>query len=103
MYAVVATGGKQYRVNEGDRVRVEKLGGEAGSKVVLDKVLMVGDGENSKIGAPMLNGAKVEAEIVDQGRGKKIVVFKFKKRKKYRKKQGHRQSFTELRITKITA
>ena len=103
MYAVVATGGKQYRVNEGDRVRVEKLGGEAGAKVVLDKVLMVGDGENSKIGAPMLNGAKVEAEIVDQGRGKKIVVFKFKKRKKYRKKQGHRQSFTELRITKITA
>ncbi|MBN2804791.1 MAG: 50S ribosomal protein L21 [Deltaproteobacteria bacterium] len=103
MYAVVATGGKQYRVNEGDRVKVEKLVGDSGAKVVLDQVLMLGDGEKSKIGAPLLAGAKVEAEIVDQGRGKKIVVFKFKKRKKYRKKQGHRQSFTELRITKITA
>jgi large subunit ribosomal protein L21 len=103
MYAVVATGGKQYRVNEGDRVKVEKITGDSGAKVVLDQVLMLGDGEKSKIGAPLLAGAKVEAEIVDQGRGKKIVVFKFKKRKKYRKKQGHRQSFTELRITKITA
>ena len=103
MYAVVATGGKQYRVNEGDRVQVEKLDGDSGAKVILDEVLMIGDGEKSKIGAPMVKGAKVEAEIVTQDRAKKIVVFKFKKRKKYRKKQGHRQSFTELLITKIKA
>ena len=101
MYAVVATGGKQYRVNEGDKIRVEKLGGDAGSKVVLDQVLMLGDGEKSKIGSPVLKGAKVEAEILEQGRDKKIVVFKYKKRKKYRRKNGHRQAFTELRIKKI--
>ncbi|MBN2344502.1 MAG: 50S ribosomal protein L21 [Deltaproteobacteria bacterium] len=102
MYAVIATGGKQYRVSEGDKVRVEKLAGDAGAKVVLDNVLMLGDGEKSKVGAPVVKGAKVEAEIVEQGRDKKIVVFKFKKRKAYRKKQGHRQSFTDLRITKIS-
>ena len=101
MYAVVATGGKQYRVNEGDTVRVEKLKGDAGAKVVLDQVLMLGEGEKSKVGAPVLKGAKVEAEILGQGRGKKILVFKYKKRKNIRKKQGHRQDFTELRIMKI--
>ena len=103
MYAVVATGGKQYRVNEGDRVQVEKINGDSGASVVLEEVLMIGDGEKSKIGAPLVKGAKVEAKIVTQDRAKKIVVFKFKKRKKYRKKQGHRQSFTELLITKIKA
>lgn len=101
MYAVIATGGKQYRVSEGDKVRVEKLSGDAGAKIVLDNVLMLGDGDKSKVGAPVVKGAKVEAEIIGQGRDKKIVVFKFKKRKGYRKKQGHRQSFTDLRITKI--
>lgn len=102
MYAVIATGGKQYRVSEGDKVRVEKLSGDAGAKVVLDDVLMLGEGAKSQLGAPMVKGAKVEAEIIEQGRDKKIVVFKFKKRKGYRKKQGHRQSFTDLRITKIS-
>lgn len=102
MYAVIATGGKQYRVSEGDKVRVEKLNGDAGAKVVLDNVLMLGDGDKSQIGAPVVQGAKVEAEIIEQGRDKKVVVFKYKKRKQYRKKQGHRQSFTDLRITKIT-
>jgi len=103
MYAVIATGGKQYRVNEGDTVQVEKLTGEAGSKIVLDQVLMVGNGSDSKIGTPVIKNASVEAEIKSQGRAKKIIVFKYKRRKKYRRKQGHRQSFTELRITKINA
>ena len=102
MYAVIATGGKQYRVSEGDKVRVEKLSGDAGAKVVLDNVLMLGNGESSKIGAPVVKGATVEAEIIEQGRDKKVVVFKYKKRKQFRKKNGHRQSFTDLRITKIT-
>ena len=101
MYAVVATGGKQYRINEGDRIRVEKLNGDTGDKVVLDRVLMLGEGEKSKIGSPILEGAKVKAEIVDQYRGEKIVVFKYKKRKNYRRKMGHRQSYTDLRIEKI--
>lgn len=101
MYAVIATGGKQYRVSEGDKVRVEKLSGDAGAKIVLDNVLMLGDGEKSKVGAPLLAGVKVEAEIVEQGRDKKVIVFKYKKRKQFRKKNGHRQSFTDLRITKI--
>jgi len=103
MYAVIATGGKQYRVNEGESVRVEKLSGEAGAKVVFDQVLMLGNGSDSKIGSPVVASASVEAEIVDQGRDKKIIVFKFKRRKKYRRKQGHRQPFTQLRITKINA
>ena len=102
MYAVIATGGKQYRVSEGDKVRVEKLSGDAGAKVVLDNVLMLGDGEQSKLGAPVVKGAKVEAEIIEQGRDKKVVVFKYKKRKQFRRKNGHRQSFTDLRITKIS-
>ncbi|MBN2715679.1 MAG: 50S ribosomal protein L21 [Deltaproteobacteria bacterium] len=102
MYAVIATGGKQYRVSEGDKVRVEKLSGDAGAKVVLDNVLMLGDGEKSKLGAPVVKGAKVEAEIIEQGRDKKVVVFKYKKRKQLRRKNGHRQSFTDLRITKIS-
>jgi large subunit ribosomal protein L21 len=101
MYAVIATGGKQYRVAEGDRVRVEKLAGAAGDKIVFDRVLMVGGGDAAKLGAPRLDKASVEAEITDQGRARKIVVFKFKRRKKYRRKQGHRQPYTELRITKI--
>jgi len=103
MYAVIATGGKQYRVSEGDEVRVEKLAGASGDKVVFDQVLMLGQGSDSKIGAPTVKNAKVEAEIVAQDRAKKIIVFKFKRRKKYRLKQGHRQPFTQLKITKISA
>jgi large subunit ribosomal protein L21 len=101
MYAVIATGGKQYRVNEGDKVRVEKLTGEKGDVVVFDRVLMLGGEGGAKIGAPTVDGATVEAEIKSQDRDRKIIVFKFKRRKKYRRKYGHRQPFTELQITKI--
>ncbi|MBW2275922.1 MAG: 50S ribosomal protein L21 [Deltaproteobacteria bacterium] len=103
MYAVIATGGKQYRVSEGDLVRVEKLDGGEGDKIVFDEVLMLGGGEQAKIGAPNVGKAKVEAEITAQGRARKIIVFKYKRRKNYRRKQGHRQPYTELRITKINA
>lgn len=103
MYAVIATGGKQYRVSEGDLIRVEKLDGGEGDKVVFEDVLMLGGGEKAKIGTPTVAKAKVEAQITAQGRARKIIVFKFKRRKKYRRKQGHRQPYTELRITKINA
>lgn len=102
MYAIIATGGKQYKVAEGDTVRVEKLEGEVGGSITLDRVLMLGEGAKAKIGRPMLEGATVEAQITDQARNKKIIVFKYKRRKNYRKKYGHRQPFTELKITKIT-
>jgi large subunit ribosomal protein L21 len=102
MYAVIKTGGKQYRVTEGDRLRVEKLAGEVGGTVELDEVLMLG-GDAPKIGKPTVPGAKVVAEIVAQDRAKKIIVFKIKRRKNYRRKSGHRQPFTELRIKAIQA
>ena len=102
MFAVIKTGGKQYRVAEGQKLCVEKLPGQAGDKVTLDQVLFLG-GDSPKIGQPLVSGAKVSAEIVDQGRGKKIVVFKFRRRKNYRRKAGHRQPYTELKITGITA
>jgi large subunit ribosomal protein L21 len=101
MYAVIASGGKQYRVSQGDSFRVEKLEGAVGTKVVFDQVLMLGEGEASKVGTPTVKGAKVEAEITDQDRARKIVVFKFKQRIKYRKKYGHRQPYTELKVTSI--
>jgi large subunit ribosomal protein L21 len=103
MYAVITTGGKQYKVNEGDRLRVEKLTGGVGEKVVFDRILMVGGPGEAKIGQPIVDGASVEAEIEAQDKNKKIVVFKFKRRKKYRKKYGHRQPYTELQITKISS
>lgn len=99
-YAVFTTGGKQYRVQPGDVLRVEKLPGDRGAKLTFDKVLMVG-GETFKIGKPFIEGAKVNAELVAQDRAKKIIVFKFRRRKNYRRKYGHRQPFTELRITSI--
>lgn len=102
MYAVIRTGGKQYRVTEGDRLRVEKLAGEVGSTLVIDDVLMVG-GETVAIGKPVLAGAKVTATITGQDRAKKIIVFKFRRRKNYRRKQGHRQPYTALNITGIKA
>lgn len=102
MYAVIKTGGKQYRVSEGQRLSVEKLPGQAGDKVSLDQVLFVG-GDTPKIGQPLVAGASVSAEIVGQTRGKKIVVFKFRRRKNYRRKTGHRQPYTELKITGIQA
>jgi len=102
MYAVIKTGGKQYRVAEGQRLCVEKLPGAAGDKISLDEVLFIG-GDTLKIGQPLVKGAKVSAEIVDQGRGKKLVIFKFRRRKNYRRKTGHRQPYTELKITGIQA
>jgi large subunit ribosomal protein L21 len=102
MYAVIKTGGKQYRVNEGDRLRVEKLEGAVGDFVDFPEVLMLG-GETVSIGMPLVSGAKVSAQIVGQGLGKKIIVFKMRRRKRYRRKNGHRQPFTELRVTAISA
>ena len=102
MYAVIKTGGKQYRVAQGDRLRVEKLPGEPGSKITFEEVLMIG-GDKVSVGAPLVKGAKVSAEIVAQERAKKVIVFKFRRRKNYRRKRGHRQPFTELTITGITA
>lgn len=101
MFAVIQTGGKQYRVAQGDRLRVEKLPGDVGANVTFDKVLLVG-GDSVKVGNPLVSGAKVSAEIVAQGRDKKVIVFKFKRRKNYRRKQGHRQPYTELKITGVT-
>jgi len=103
MYAVVATGGKQYRVEEGDVLRVEKLAGDVGSEVAFDKILLFSDGENVKIGQPDLDGVTVHGQIVAQDKSKKILVFKYKRRKGYRRKQGHRQPFTAVRIDRIEA
>jgi large subunit ribosomal protein L21 len=102
-YAVIKTGGKQYRVAQGDRLRVEKLPGNVGDAVTFSEVLMVSieGSEEAKIGKPLLTGAKVEAKIVAQEKGKKIIIFKFRRRKNYRRKTGHRQQFTALEITQI--
>ena len=102
MYAVIKTGGKQYKVSAGDLLKVEKLAGAVGETIELDEVLMVG-GEEVKIGTPLLPNAKVTAVIVEQGKDKKILVFKSKRRKNYRKKYGHRQPLTRLKITDIEA
>ena len=102
MYAVFKTGGKQYRVAQGDQLRVEKLPGNVGDAVTFDQVLMVG-GDALKLGKPLVGGAKVEAKIVSQGLGKKLIVFKFRRRKNYRRKNGHRQPFTALEIVNIVA
>jgi large subunit ribosomal protein L21 len=101
MYAVIQTGGKQYRVEPGEHLRVEKLAGDKGAKVEFAEVLMV-SGDTITVGAPFVSGAKVVAEIVAQDRAKKIIVFKLRRRKNYRRKYGHRQPFTELKITGIT-
>jgi large subunit ribosomal protein L21 len=101
MHAVIRTGGKQYRVKEGDIVRVEKLSGEVGSKVVLDDVLSVGAGEETRVGSPRVEGATVEAEIVRHGRERKIRVYTYKRRKGSERTKGHRQQFTELKIAKV--
>ena len=103
MYAIVRTGGKQYQVACGDRVRVEKLEGNVGDTVDLDEVLMVVDGVEAKVGQPVVEGAKVVAKIEEQGKGKKVIVFKKKRRKGYRLKKGHRQSYTALQIEEIKA
>jgi large subunit ribosomal protein L21 len=103
MYAVVATGGKQYKVQEGEILRVEKLAGEVGSEIAFERVLMTSDGENVQIGQPLVEGALVKGHIVEQGKSKKIIVFKYKRRKRYRRKQGHRQQYTAVRIDTIEA
>jgi large subunit ribosomal protein L21 len=103
MYAVIQTGGKQYRVAEGDTLKVEKIVADEGASVEIHKVLMVADGEEVKVGKPYLEGSKVTATVKAHGRGKKIKVVKFRRRKNYLKRQGHRQAYTELKITGINA
>lgn len=101
MYAVIKTGGKQYKVAAGDYLKVEKLDGEVGSKLVIDKVVMVADGGDVKIGSPLVAGATVNATVLSHGKGDKVMIFKFHRRKHYRKTQGHRQSYTEIQIDDI--
>lgn len=102
MHAVIQTGGKQYRVAQGDKLRVELLDGEVGGQVTFDQVLMVSDGQTIKVGQPFVAGAKVVADVVREGRADKVTIIKMRRRKNYRRKQGHRQHFTELTITGIT-
>lgn len=101
MYAVLETGGKQYRVQVGDEITVEKLGVEADQEVVFDKVLAVGEGSDLRIGSPYVEGASVKGTVVENGKGKKIIVFKYKAKKDYRKKRGHRQPYTTVKIDSI--
>jgi large subunit ribosomal protein L21 len=103
MYAVVNSGGKQYKVQQGEVLRVEKIAGDVGSPVTFDRVLLFSDGENVSIGQPVLDSVLVEGHIVEQGKAKKIIVFKYKRRKRYRRKSGHRQEFTAVRIDTIKA
>ena len=103
MYAVFKTGGKQYRATTGDVIKVEKIEAEKGATVELDQVLMIGEGEDVKIGTPFLEGGKGTATVLDHGRRDKIKVIKFKRRKNYRKQMGHRQYFTQIEITGIDA
>ncbi|MDM8555674.1 50S ribosomal protein L21 [Desulfococcaceae bacterium HSG7] len=101
MYAIIGSGGKQYRTEEGEFVRVEKLAGEVGDEIIFDKVLMFADGENVNIGRPLLEDVAVKGHIIEQGKYRKIIVFKYKRRKRYRRKQGHRQRYTAVRIDSI--
>lgn len=102
MYAIIATGGKQYKVAEGDIIKVEKLNVEAGSTVCFDQVLLVSDTE-VKVGNPTVANAKVDATVLNEGKGKKVIIYKYKRKSGYHKKNGHRQSFTEVKIDKINA
>jgi large subunit ribosomal protein L21 len=101
MYAVIQTGGKQYRVKSGEQLKVELLPAEVGAAVSFDRVLMLGEGDGIRVGAPFVSGARVKATVVAQGRGEKVRIFKLRRRKHYAKTQGHRQSFTEVRIDEI--
>ncbi len=103
MYAVIQTGGKQYRVAQGDTLRVEKLAADEGATVELDKVLMIAEGENFNVGKPFVEGGRVTATVKSHGRGKKVKIIKFRRRKHHLKRQGHRQSYTELEVTGISA
>ena len=99
--AIIKTGGKQYRVKQGETLRVEKLQGEPGSTIEFGEVLLVGEGDGVKVGTPFVAGAKVTGEIVRQGKGPKLIVYKYRRRKNYRRKNGHRQPFTEIKITGV--
>ena len=101
MYAVIKTGGKQYRVAAGEKIKVEQIPAEVGTQITLDQVLMVGEGEAVKIGAPLVAGASVSATVLSQGRHDKVRIFKMRRRKHYQKHQGHRQNYTELQINTI--
>ena len=103
MYAVIKTGGKQYRVSSGEQLRIELLPAEVGAAVSFDEVLMVGEGDQARVGAPFVAGAKVQATVVSHGRGDKVTIFKMRRRKHFQKSQGHRQSYTEVRIDDIVA
>jgi len=103
MYAIIKTGGKQYMVNEGDVLMVEKLDAESGTKVMFEEVLAIGNNGELNLGNPVVSGAKVEATVVQNGKTKKVIIFKYKSKKDYRKKQGHRQPFTKVKIEKIYA
>lgn len=103
MYAVIETGGKQYRVSQDDVIRVEKLPVAEGESITFDRVLLVGEGAEAKVGAPTVEGSKVVADVEEHGRGDKVTIIKFRRRQKYRRKQGHRQSYTQLRIKEIVA
>ena len=102
MHAIIETGGKQYKVTEGDTLCIEKLASEAGENVTFDKVLAVIDGDKITVGTPVVEGAKVDASVVKNGKGKKVIVFKYKPKKGYRRKQGHRQPYTKVTIGKIS-
>ena len=103
MYAVIKSGGKQYRVESGAQVRVESLAADVGAAVAFEEVLLVGNGDNVKVGAPLISGAKVNATVVSHGRGDKVKIFKMRRRKHFQKHQGHRQNYTEVRIDEITS
>ena len=103
MYAVIKTGGKQYRVSDGEKLKVEKLLADVDSELVIDQVLAVGNGDDVKLGSPLLAGASVKARILSHGRAEKVTIFKLRRRKHYKKHQGHRQSYTEIQITSINA
>ncbi len=103
MFAIIETGGKQYKVQEGDVIFVEKLAGEENSTVVFDKIIAVGDGSDIRVGTPYIDNAKVEANLVKTGKSAKVIVYKMKPKKNYRRKQGHRQPYTKVQITAIQA
>ena len=103
MYAVIKTGGKQYRVASGEKIKVEQIPADIGTEITLDQVLMVADGDKVSVGAPLVAGATVTAKVIAQGRGEKVRIFKMRRRKHYQKRQGHRQTFTEIEIGAIKA
>jgi large subunit ribosomal protein L21 len=103
MYAIIKTGGKQYRVENGLKLKIEQVPADVGSELVIDQVLMIADGDNISMGKPLVNGASVKATVLEQGRHEKIRIFKMRRRKHYQKHQGHRQNYTQIQITDISA